>query len=367
MPAPPTRESRVADGAFKDPYGAHAKAGIPVVDGLWRDQEIDGDDVAGMVFKDCTLERVRLVRTSLWQTMFVNTRFEDCVFEDCRLFRTQWIECSGSGLRIVAGEFAEAMFAQCDFREVAVERAGERITFADCRLGRLAFNGDGCTQNGLTVSESTFEAVLAENVAWRSATAVGLDFAPWTLTNAVFDHGMLVQAQAAGLDLSSVRFESCNLVKGDYREASIRHAPRTILAETDCTNADFVGADLTGALFAKTRAPGARFQGATLTNAMFPEADLVAADFGGAEARESVWAGADLTDANFERVNAFRSSFRNATLARTRMDGARLVQADLHGVEESLDGADLTGARRTTDWRAEREAEARAPSSGSGK
>ena len=351
----------MADGTFKDPYGAHRKAGIPVVDTLWRDQEIDGDDIAGMVFKDCTLERVRLVRTSLWQTMFVNTRFEDCVFEDCRLFRTQWIECSGSGFRILEGEFAEAVFAQCGFREIAVERAGDRVTFGDCRLGRLAFNGDGCRQQALTVSGCTFDAMAAENIVWQSATALALDFAPWTLTNAVFDHSMFVEAQAEGLDVSGVRFEQCNLVKGNYREARIRHAPRTILAETDCTNADFMGAELTGALFAKAHAPGARFQGATLNNAMFPEANLVEADFSGAEARVSVWAGADLTDANFERVDAYRSSFRNGSLARTRMDGARLVEADLHGVNESLDGADLTGARRTIGWRAAREAEARPP------
>lgn len=355
------RTSRRPDVAFKDPVGAHRTAGIPVVGALWRDQEIDGDDIAGMIFKDCTLERVRLVRTSLWQTLFVNTRFEDCVFEDCRLFRTQWIECSGSGFRIVEGEFAEAMFAKCTFREIAVERAGDRITFADCRLGRLAFNGDGCQQRGLTVSECTFDAVAAENVSWQSATAVALDFAPWTLTNAVFERGMFVQAQAPGLDFSSVRFEQCNLVKGNYRETRFRHAPGTILAETDCAGADFVGAELTGALFAKAHAPGARFRGATLTNAMFPEANLVEADFSGAKARQSVWIGADLTDANFERVDAYRSSFRNGILARTRMDGARLVQADLHGVEQSLDGADLTGSRKTTGWRAEREAEARRP------
>lgn len=345
--------------AFKDTYGAHRNAGIPLVDGLWRDTEIDGDDLAGMIFKDCTLERVRLVRTSLWQTMFVNTRFDDCVFEDCRLFRTQWVECEGSGFRIAQGQFAEAAFANCGLREVVIERAGDRIMFAQCRLGRLAFNGDGCSQDGLTLSECSFDTVAAENIAWRSASGLGVDFAPWTLTNAAFERCMFVEAEASGLDFSTVRFEQCNLVKGNYREALIRHAPGSILAETDCTEANFVDAELNGALFAKASACGARFAGAKLNGAMFPDSQLVKADFSGAEARQSAWSGADLTDANFERVDAYRSTFRNAILAGTRVDGARLVEADLHGVEQSLDGAVLTGARETTDWRAERESEAR--------
>ena len=347
--------------AFKDPYGAHRTAGIPVIGGLWRDTEIDGDDIAGMIFQDCVLERVRLVRTSLWQTMFVNCRFEDCEFEDCRLFRTQWVECTGSGFRIAEGEFAEAVFSKCAFRELVVERAGDRVVLGQCRLGRLAFNGDGCAQRGLSMSECTFDAVAAESVSWQGATAVGLDFAPWSLTNAVFERCMFVEAEAAGLDFSNVRFDACNLVKGNFRGARFRNAPGSILAESDCADADFVGAELTGTLFAKTSAPGARFAGAKLNNAMFPDSSLVKADFSGAEAQQSVWAGADLTDANFERVDAYRSSFRNTILAGTRMDGARLVEADLHGVEQSLDGANLMGARKTIDWRAERATEARRP------
>ena len=344
---------------FKDPHGAHRNAGIPLVGGLWRDQEIDGDDIAGMILQDCTFERVRLVRTSLWQTMFVSTRFEDCEFEDCRLFRTQWVECSGTGITIRGGEFCEAMFTKCDFQEIAVESAGERVALTECKVGHLAFNGDGCSQNALALTESSFDAVSAENASWQSVSGLGVDFGPWTLTNAVFDRCMFVGAEASGIDLSDVRFEKCNLVKGNYREARIRHAPGTILAETDCADADFVEAELTGAMFAKTSAPGARFTNATLTNAMFPESDLTKADFGGATAHQSVWADADLTDANFERVDAYQATFRNANLEGTRVAGARLVEADLHGVEQSLTEANTQGARGTIDWRAERAAEAR--------
>ena len=345
--------------AFKDPYGAHRKAGIPLVGGTWRDQEIAGDDIAGMILKDCVFERVRLTGTSLWQTVFVDSRLDDCEFVDCRLFRTQWVNCRGSGFRVVGGELSEAAFAECQFEELALDRSGDRTIFGSCNLGRIAFNEDGRNQRGITFSNCKFATVAADNVRWESATGVAVDFAAWSLDGAVLDRCMFVEAAARGLDLSNVRFTSCNLHKGDFREARIRQAPGSIFAESNCTDADFVEAELTGALFAKVEAPRARFTRAKLGNAMFPNSTLVGADFSGAFATQSVWNGADLTDANFERVDAYRSTFRNSVLTDTRVDGARLVEADLHGVEASLTGADLRGARGTIDWRAEREKEAR--------
>ena len=350
--------------AFKDPYGAHRKAGIPLVGGAWRDQEIAGDDIAGMILKDCVLERVRLIGTSLWQTLFVDTRFEKCEFVDCRLFRTQWVNCDGSGFRVIGGEFSEAAFSECRFEELIVGRSGDRIVFGSCDLGRIAFIEDGLGQRGLSFSDCKFTEVAADNVRWESATGVAVDFAGWSLDGAVLDRCMFVEATARGLDLSKVRFASCNLYKGDFREARIRQAPGSIFAEANCADADFVEADLTGALFAKSEAPGARFIRAQLANAMFPDSSLVGADFSGAFAVQSVWSAADLTDANFERVDAYRSTFRNGVLSGTRVDGARFVEADLHGVEAPLSGADLRGARGTLDWRAEREKEARLPSEG---
>ena len=345
--------------AFKDPYAAHRKAGIPLVGAVWRDQEIVGDDIAGMILKDCVLERVRLTGTSLWQTVFVDSRLDDCEFADCRLFRSQWVSCTGTGFRVASGEFSEAVFSECRFGQLVVDTSGERIVLGSCEIDTLAFDGDGCNQRGLTISDCNFAAVGADNARWESATGVAVDFAAWSLEGAEFDRCMFVEAAARGLDLSNVRFASCNLYKGDFRDARLRHAPGSIFAESDCSDADFVDAELTGALFAKVEAPGARFTRAKLGHAMFPGSTLVGADFAGASAVESVWNGADLTDAGFERVDAYRSTFRNGVLTGARVDGARLVEADLHGVEASLAGADVTGARGTIDWRAEREREAR--------
>ena len=345
--------------AFKDPHGAHRTAGIPVVGTAWRDTELRGDDIAGVIFQDCVLERVRLSQADLWQTMFVDTRFEDCEFVDCRLLRTQWVKCSGAGLRIRGGEFSEAVFSECRFRDLAIERSGDRIVLGGCALGRLAFNDDGRNQSALTVSDCTFEAVAAEHAAWRSASAVAVDLSGWSIDGGAFEQCMFVQSSAAGKDLSTVRFDRCNFVRSDFREARVRQAPGTIFAECDCTEADFAGAELDGALFAKTSAPGARFTGASLTNAMFPDAVLVGADFSQAVATQGVWIGADLSDADLSGLNAYRATFRNGLLEGARVQGARLVEADLHGVEASLDGADVRDARGTTDWRAEREREAR--------
>ena len=332
---------------------------MPLVGGRWCDTEITGDDMAGVIFQDCVFERVRMVGSSFWQAMFVNSRFDDCEFTDCRLFRTQWIDCSGSTLRLVGGEFAEVVFSECRFEDLVVETSGDQVVFGSSEINHLAFRGEGSVQRGLTVSDCTFRSVGAEHADWQSATGVAIDFGVWSLDGATFDKCMFVEAKAPRGDFSNVRFVSCNLYKSDFKKARIKHAPGSIFAESDCTESDFAEADLTGALFAKTLARGARFIRARLGNAMFPDANLEGADFDGADARESVWSGANLTDANFQGANAYRSTFRGGVFNGAQVAGACFVEAELHGVEASLTGADLRGARRTTDWRAERETEVR--------
>ena len=344
---------------FKDTYGAHRQAGIPMTGATWSDMQFENDDLAGVIFTDCVFERVRLTATSLWQTIFVNCRLDDCELVDCRVFRTQWVECGGSGLRIAGGELSEVMFSRSRFRALTLEQTGRQVVLAENELGRVAFNAQGCAQEGLTISGCTFESVAAENADWRGSTAVAADLGAWSLGGARFRNCSFIEATGDGVDFSNVRFERCNLYKASFREARIREAPGSIFAECDCDGADFEGAELDGALFAKTQAARARFGGASLGNAMFPEATLTGADFSGASARVSAWPGADLTGANLERVDAYRASFRNAVLKDASVENASFVEADLHGVEEPLAGADLRGSRGTVSWRAEREKEAR--------
>lgn len=332
---------------------------MPLVGGRWCEVEITGDDMAGVIFQDCVFERVRLIGSSFWQAMFVNSRFDDCEFTDCQLFRTQFIDCSGTTLRLLGGEFSQAVFSECRFGHLVVEAPGDQVVFGSCAIDSVVFRGDGSVHRGLTVSDCTFRSVAAEHADWQSATGVGVNFGVWSLDGATLDKCMFIEATAPRHDFSNVRFASCNLYRSDFKEARIKQAPGSIFAESDCSGCDFADADLTGALFAKTLARGARFTGARLGNAMFPDADLEGADFEGAYARESVWSGANLNDANLRGADAYRSTFRGGTFDGAQVAGACFVETDLHGVEASLTGADLRGARRDTDWRAERETEVR--------
>ena len=326
----------------------------------WADMQFDRDDLAGMIFNDCVFERIRLTNTSLWQTMFVNCRLDDCEFVDCRVFRTQWVECHGSGFRISGGELSEAMLSKNRFESLKLEQSGHQLMFGENEIDRIAFNGAGCAQDALTLSGCSFGSVAAENADWSRSAAVGMDLRNWSMDGARFEQCSFIRVEGDGLDLSPVRFERCNLYQSDLRETRIRWGEGTIFAECHCEEADFVDARLDGALFAKTHAGGARFGGAQLNGAMFPSALLGGADFSGAMARQSVWIGADLTGANLERLDAYRATFRNAVLKDALVLNARFVEADLHGVKETLEGADLSGSRGTIAWRAEREAQARA-------
>ena len=344
---------------FNDSDAAHREAGVPMTGVTWTDEEFENDDLNGIIFSECVFERIRLTATSLWQTVFVNCRFDDCELVDCRVFRTQFVECSGTGLRIVGGELAEVAISKSRFRTLNVEQSGRQVVIAESEIGRAAFNAEGCTQQALTISGTSFESVAAENVEWSGCAAIGADLSVWALSGARLRNCSFIKSTGDGLDLSSVRFERCNLYRASFREARIREAPGSIFAECDCDGADFEGAELDGALFAKTRAVKARFAGARLGNAMFPDATLTEADFSGASARLSAWPGADLTGASLERLDAYRSTFRNAVLEDASVEAASFVEADLHGVEEPLAGADLRGSRGTVPWRAEREKEAR--------
>ena len=345
---------------FRDPLGAHGDAGIPVVGQTYADMEVGADDLAGLIFQNCVFERVRLAGTALMQTTFVSSRFEDCVIDDCHVVQTRWIECEGSGLRIVRGELDLASFSASKLAEVRIEQAGSGLVLSESAFERLAFDGPGCNQHMMTASGCSFGSLAAQNAVWRDCSIVELDFGACELAGADFERCCFIRATGNGYDFSDIRFKSCNLYQGEYREARFRNAEGSIFAECDLAGADFAEANLAGALFSKSTAGEASFERAVLDGAMFPQAVLTGARFAGASAVQSAWMKADLTGADFRNVNAFRSSFRNAVFEEAEVDRARLVEADLHGVEQALTAADTRGARGTLDWRAEREAEAEA-------
>ena len=349
---------------FRDPVGAHRDAGIPVLGTAWRDRRVRGENLADVVFQDCTFERVHFEDTSLEQALFLGSRFDDCIFERCRLVETRWIDCRGTGFCVFAGVLSGVALSQCRLSLIDVQQRGQGLILAESGIDRLILAGAGKVQDRLTVSGCTFGAVEMESALWSSASAVEVDLGSWSLAASRFEQCSFVRAIGNNMDFSTVEFESCNLYKSAFRKARFRHAQRTIFAECDLTEADLGDGRFAGALFAGTNAPGARFERADLEGALFPKAILSSADFAGALARRSIWSEADLSGANLEGMDAFRAIFRNAVLHEAHVANARFAETDLHGVEASLEDADLTDARRTVSWRAELEAEARPAGSG---
>jgi mxaC protein len=127
---------------------------------------------------------------------------------------------------------------------------------------------------------------------------------------------------------------------------------RRDLTGLDLSGIDFKKADLFAANLSGSAVQGANFAGANLNRMVANEADFADADFTGADMFAVVMNGADLTGADLSNARII------GELRKARMDGAKLVNADLGAdpanqgmvpvrVDMSgvtLDGADLTGA-----------------------
>jgi len=344
---------------FEYPYEAYREAGIPVTGEAWRDCLYEGEDLRGVMFHECKFVNLHLKRMLFDQCLFNACRFEACSFDQCQLGRTQFASCEGSGFSVAGGGFDEAIMTESRFDWLSVHVGCRQLTVAESRVGRLNFLDEGIEQDKLTLSGCEIGRMDAGGARWRDGMAVGLDLSVCVFGDALFERTCFIRTAGGGVDLSRMSFQSCNLYQSDFSRARIRRAESSIFAECVLADTDLVSAELNGALFAKARAPNARFDGAKLRGAMFPGAMLADASFEGASAPLSVWNDADLTGANLRNLDAAQASFRHARLAGAEVDGASLTVADLHGVEETLVGADLTGARRTVEWRAELEREAR--------
>ena len=345
---------------FKDPIGAHQRAGIPLVGREWRDETFVDDDVSGVIFQDCVFEDVRFERVAFEQTMFLQCRLIECAFDDAKMLNTRWVDCEGAGFSVSGGEMQDVALSECRFETLDFRQRALRLVLAQTTVARLAFSGAGSHQDTMTISGCEFGSVDAENAVWHGVSAVDVDLRVWTMPNAEFNRCCFIRATGDDTDFSSVRFNACNLYESTFQRGRLRRGEGSIFAECDLEEADFVEASLAGALFAKCRAPKARFDRAKIEQAIFAGAQLTGASFAGALATQSVWTDADLAGVELDRASAFRGIFRNAKLQDASVVGANLREADLHGVTDSLEGADTLGARGTIDWRAEREAALRA-------
>lgn len=347
---------------FAYPYEAHRQAGVPVMGEEWRDDIFFDQDMAGVIFQGCRFVNVRLERVDFSKCVFVECVFEVCGFADCSLYQTQFTDCKGSRVEVAGGTLEETTVAQTELERLEVSREGRMLVLSESAIEHLRFRDGGLDQRQITLSGCAFGRLEALGAHWRDGLASELDFSACEFGDGRFERTAFVKAAAAGLDLSRLDFNACNLYRGDFRGARLRRAGASIFAESLLEEADLRRASLDGALFAKVKADGARFDGASLNGALFPEASLAGASFEGASAREGIFSGADLSGANLARMDAASGVFRNTRLDGANVDDASFVSAQLHGVEEKhLDGADTRGAASTVEWRAEREREALNP------
>ena len=343
------------------PNEAHQQAGIPVQGRSWSEATYSDENLAEVVLENCSFERVIFERADLRRTVFVNCRIDRCEFRDCLLGETLFNDCSGAGARIQGGELFSVVIANARWDRLAIEQSGANCVISESEFDQLDFNGAGAEQQALTLSGTSFKQLNGENAAWIDATAVDLELGNCNFAGASFKRAGLIGVKARNLDLSGVRFESCNLFRSDFSGSRLRHAPGSIFAEAILEESDFSHAELDGALFANASAAKACFDKAQLTGALFPKATLHEAFFRDASAHASVWTEADLRGANLAGLDAFRGIFRHADLDGADVTGASFAHADLHGVKQNLEDADTRDARGTLAWRAEMERQSVTP------
>lgn len=171
-------------------------------------------------------------------------------------------------------------------------------------------------------------------------------------------------------DLCDADFSGANLTGADLSETMFRRtmfidvrAPGTNFLQSDLSELDLMGADLSKCNFIDVIATGVSFRAATLASAVFVGVKVTGADFRDADltnlrvVKESVF-----EDGDFQNARLTAASLRGTRLAGSKLSGAQmdgvdfsesdLREAELHGVsgkdarfvKTNLEGADLSGS-----------------------
>ena len=330
-----------------DPAQGHRRAGIPVSGATWRDRHIRGERLDGIVFHRCTFDAVVLTDASLRGAMLVECEVNGLVLDGCEVADLTLANCRGAGVRLERAPFASVTLARCRLDSVDIDAGGERLIVSEGVIGRLAFGPRAERQHQLTVSGAEIETIVAPGARWEQASLVGADLTRLHAPRGRFRASSFIESEGDGADLSGFVLERCNFFASSLRGIRIRDARECIFAACAMEDADLEGAELGGSIFPEAGLERARLAGAKLGGALFPKANLRGADLRGAGAARSVWTGADLEGATARGLEAPWGVFRDARMAGMDVAGADLSDADLHGVEEALDGACLERARRT--------------------
>lgn len=338
--------------AYKDPIGAHHKAGIPVEDRTWEDITVEGEGFGNMIFHRCTFRRVRWTGCGFSQTMFVKCEFEDCTIEDSRIDTTQWVECTGTGWTVIEGETIRMTIAKGRLGTVRFATRGEYVTIADSSIETLTFDRAGTEQKGMTISGVKIRTFNAHNARWNLASLIEVDLAHIALESAVLERCALIRARGEKTDLSAIVFKECNMYQSELGGATIRNAAGSVMAECGLEGANFDEAMLEGTLMHAVRARGASFVRARMRGAICTDADMREADLTAADARRTAWHGTNLTSAVMDTMEAEYASFRNADLTGASVEGADFTHTDLHRMKGDVSAARTHGARATVEERA---------------
>jgi uncharacterized protein YjbI with pentapeptide repeats len=108
---------------------------------------------------------------------------------------------------------------------------------------------------------------------------------------------------------------------------------RVFLFSVHAPNADFTGANLAGAILAKSE----------MRQAVFEKASLAGSDFSGCSLAETLWVKALACDVKFDRSQLTYADFSYCQRERTSFREADLMGSDLHAIIENE--TEWSGAR----------------------
>lgn len=155
---------------------------------------------------------------------------ENPILPGNRYIDQEFIDLFLDGLQIISSEFVDCTFNQCSFIE---------SEFLKCRFVNCVFRV--CDLSLLKIPESVFTSICFED-----SKIIGVNWTQADWTAAVlgkplhFSRSTLNHSTFIGLGLKGMQIVNCNAVNVDFREA-------------DLTGVDFSGSDLTESLFLHTQ------------------------------------------------------------------------------------------------------------------
>lgn len=375
---------------------------------------LSNQDLAGLCFKEAVFSgQADLAGARLCGARFTGVRFEGTVFTSADLAACKFVDCTLNGCRFDSCNLRSCELTDCTFKGASTSFGGAATDGATIVIDTKFLDSNG---DAGSVPEELAAAVRRGNAAWagkrfedpatftmkkfagkdftdtvfKGLTLAGTDFTGSILTRtrfvgcdlrgAVFCKGGepsndSAPGPAAGADVVSAHFwetvfSKCNLAGAVF--ARLGKASGSITFE-QCSNAgeaDFRGADLTGATFCQKTCftgaqmlTGATFSGSALNDTKFTNATLDRVSFAGCDLTSTEFCGATLRDVCFDKARfpgpamfsgirvAGPLSFAQATVPSMCLNGLPLrgfcfAGAVLDGVDIKnceFVGADFTG------------------------